>query len=168
MLQTLSNFMRVRDIRNKILFTLGMLMIFRHGNIYPGAGCQYRCSKISRPVQRIRPIERFRRRRPSKLLHFCHGDHAVHYRIHHHAAFADGCRAEIHRMGETGRNGPAQIGAIYTVLHDRPRIYPGIRNVRTDLINLAGGLLITDPGVEHVFVNRFGIDNGYSLFDVAG
>ena len=38
MLQTLSNFMRVRDIRNKILFTLGMLVIFRLGTFIPVPG----------------------------------------------------------------------------------------------------------------------------------
>ena len=35
MFQTISNFMRVRDIRNKILFTLAMLVIFRLGTFIP-------------------------------------------------------------------------------------------------------------------------------------
>ncbi|MED3661730.1 preprotein translocase subunit SecY [Ureibacillus sp. FSL K6-8385] len=35
MFQTLANFMRVRDIRNKILFTLLMLIIFRIGSFIP-------------------------------------------------------------------------------------------------------------------------------------
>lgn len=35
MFQTISNFMRVRDIRNKILFTLAMLVIFRLGTFVP-------------------------------------------------------------------------------------------------------------------------------------
>ncbi|KOO40887.1 preprotein translocase subunit SecY [Priestia koreensis] len=35
MFQTISNFMRVRDIRNKILFTLVMLIIFRLGTFIP-------------------------------------------------------------------------------------------------------------------------------------
>ncbi|KGR91993.1 preprotein translocase subunit SecY [Ureibacillus massiliensis 4400831 = CIP 108448 = CCUG 49529] len=35
MFQTISNFMRVRDIRNKIMFTLVMLVIFRIGSFIP-------------------------------------------------------------------------------------------------------------------------------------
>ncbi|CAM5203048.1 Protein translocase subunit SecY OS=Ureibacillus acetophenoni OX=614649 GN=secY PE=3 SV=1 [Ureibacillus acetophenoni] len=35
MFQTISNFMRVRDIRNKIIFTLIMLLIFRIGTFIP-------------------------------------------------------------------------------------------------------------------------------------
>lgn len=35
MFQTISNFMRVRDIRNKIIFTLLMLIIFRLGTFIP-------------------------------------------------------------------------------------------------------------------------------------
>ena len=35
MFQTISNFMRVRDIRNKIFFTLAMLVIFRLGTFVP-------------------------------------------------------------------------------------------------------------------------------------
>lgn len=35
MFQTISNFMRVRDIRNKIIFTLLMLVIFRIGSFVP-------------------------------------------------------------------------------------------------------------------------------------
>ena len=34
MFQTISNFMRVRDIRNKIIFTLLMLIVFRTWDIY--------------------------------------------------------------------------------------------------------------------------------------
>lgn len=35
MFQTISNFMRVRDIRNKIIFTLLMLIVFRIGTFVP-------------------------------------------------------------------------------------------------------------------------------------
>ena len=35
MFQTISNFMRVRDIRNKIIFTLLMLIVFRIGTFIP-------------------------------------------------------------------------------------------------------------------------------------
>ena len=35
MFQTISNFMRVTDIRNKIFFTLLMLIIFRIGTFVP-------------------------------------------------------------------------------------------------------------------------------------
>lgn len=38
MFQTISNFMRVRDIRNKILFTLLMLIVFRIGTFIPVPG----------------------------------------------------------------------------------------------------------------------------------
>ena len=37
MFQTISNFMRVRDIRSKIIFTLLVLIVFRLGDIYPGS-----------------------------------------------------------------------------------------------------------------------------------
>ena len=35
MFQTISNFLRVRDIRNKIIFTLLMLVVFRIGTFIP-------------------------------------------------------------------------------------------------------------------------------------
>ncbi|NQD68800.1 preprotein translocase subunit SecY, partial [Bacillus haikouensis] len=35
MFQTISNFMRVGDIRNKIIFTLLMLVVFRLGTFIP-------------------------------------------------------------------------------------------------------------------------------------
>ena len=35
MFQTISNFMRVGDIRNKIIFTLLMLIVFRIGTFIP-------------------------------------------------------------------------------------------------------------------------------------
>lgn len=38
MLRTISNFMRVRDIRNKIIFTLLMLIVFRIGTFIPVPG----------------------------------------------------------------------------------------------------------------------------------
>ena len=38
MFRTFSNFMRVRDIRNKIIFTLLMLIIFRIGTFIPVPG----------------------------------------------------------------------------------------------------------------------------------
>ena len=38
MFQTISNFMRVRDIRNKIIFTLLMLIVFRIGTFVPVPG----------------------------------------------------------------------------------------------------------------------------------
>ena len=36
MFQTISNFMRVRDIRNKIIFTLINVNRFSYRNIHPG------------------------------------------------------------------------------------------------------------------------------------
>ena len=38
MFRTLRNFMRVKDIRNKILFTLAMLVIYRIGTFIPVPG----------------------------------------------------------------------------------------------------------------------------------
>lgn len=38
MFQTISNFMRVKDIRNKILFTLLVLIVFRLGAFIPVPG----------------------------------------------------------------------------------------------------------------------------------
>ena len=47
MFQTFSNFMRVGDIRNKILFTLIMLVIFRIGTFIPVPGVEREVLRFS-------------------------------------------------------------------------------------------------------------------------
>ena len=48
MFQTISNFMRVRDIRNKIIFTLLMLIVFRIGTFIPVPNVECRCIKADK------------------------------------------------------------------------------------------------------------------------
>lgn len=47
MFQTISNIMRVGDLRNKILFTLAMLVVFRLGTFIPVPGVNRDVLKFS-------------------------------------------------------------------------------------------------------------------------
>ena len=48
MFQTISNFMRVRDIRQKIFFTLLMLIVFRIGTFIPVPSVNTDVLKVAR------------------------------------------------------------------------------------------------------------------------
>ena len=50
MFQTISNFMRVRDIRNKIIFTLLMLIVFRIGTFIPVPNVDATSIASNRPI----------------------------------------------------------------------------------------------------------------------
>ena len=90
MLSRLRNMFRVPDLRNKILFTIGIIAIYRVGRPPPGAlrrlrgdqgaagpGRQRRRRRVPRPLRRRRDHER------RDLLP---RDHAVHHGVDHHAA----------------------------------------------------------------------------------
>ena len=53
MFHTISNFMRVADIRNKIIFTLLMLIVYRIGTFIPVPNVNADVLKAARSAKRI-------------------------------------------------------------------------------------------------------------------
>ena len=100
MFQTISNFMRVRDIRNKIIFTLLVLIVFRLGTFIPVPNVD--ATALQQSDQQFNWLSEYIWWWcTGKLLHFSNGNYAVHHSFHHHAIIADGCRTEIYRVGES-------------------------------------------------------------------
>ena len=133
MFKTISNILKVADLRNKILFTLGILIVFRIGSFIPVPEHQYRCAERSGPSTRKR-----------------------HFRAAEHVLRAARCSTspslpwgscpyitasiivqllsmdvipKFARMGEGRRGGTAQTGAVHALWHGRARFDPGIRDV---------------------------------------
>ena len=95
MFQTISNFMRVRDIRSKIIFTLLVLIVFRLGAFIPVPNVDATALQQSNN-QFIGLLNVFGGGALAQVLHLRNGNHAIHHRFHHRAIIADGCRSEIH------------------------------------------------------------------------
>ena len=89
MFQTISNFMRVGDIRTKIIFTHSMLIVFRLGTFIPVQ------MLMQLPYSKLIIIslasECLWWGSPCKLLYLCDGDYAIYHGIYHRAIIADGC-----------------------------------------------------------------------------
>lgn len=146
MLKTLSNFMRVRDIRNKILFTLGMLVIFRLGTFIPVPGVNTDVLKFQDQYNVF------------GLLNVFGGGALQNFSI-----FAMGVMpyitasiimqllqmdvvpkfSEWAKQGEVGRRKLAQFTRYFTVI----LAFIQALGMSYGFNNLAGGLLIIDPGV---------------------
>ncbi len=91
MFRTISNFMRVAEIRRKILFTLAMLIVFRIGTFIPVPFTNGDVLKAQDQLNALGILNHIWRWSLEKLLHLCDGNHAVYYSIHHRAIIADGC-----------------------------------------------------------------------------
>jgi len=88
MLSNVKNIFKVEDLRNKVLFTLAMIAMYRFGAALraPGIDAQaVRQLRSFRFARCARILELVFGRRFRKLLHFCFGNHAVHHGKHHHA-----------------------------------------------------------------------------------
>ena len=69
MFRTISNFMRVAEIRRKILFTLAMLIVFRIGTFIP---VPFTNGDVLKAQDQLNEVE--------KLLHLCDGNQFIHHR----------------------------------------------------------------------------------------
>ena len=98
MFETISNFMRVGDIRRKILFTLFMLIVFRIGTFIPVPNVNAEILAAQDQLSVFGVLNTFGGGASQKFLHFCHGYYAVYYCIDYHSAFTNGCCSEVYRM----------------------------------------------------------------------
>ncbi|CAM5354049.1 Protein translocase subunit SecY [Lysinibacillus sphaericus] len=81
MFQTISNFMRVRDIRNKIIFTLLMLIIFRIGTFIPVPNVDATVLKATDQFNLVGFLKYFWRWCVAKLLYLRDGNYAIHHSL---------------------------------------------------------------------------------------
>ena len=98
MIDTIKNIWRIEELRNRILITLGLLLIYRIGSfiVLPGVdSARLACRLCGWRWYRGDPVD-LHRWCLHPGIHLRVGYHALHLRVHHHAA--DGhrgaCRAE--------------------------------------------------------------------------
>ena len=89
MLEKLANVFRIPDLRKRILFTLGLLAVYRLGGHIPTPGVN--ADKLQQFFEQNKgSLLGFRRpffwRPASPLDHFRPGHHALYYGVHHFAA----------------------------------------------------------------------------------
>ena len=95
MANPLVDIFRVKELRDRILFTLGMLVIFRLGTILPVPGINISALKLYFGARGVRRAGHrglpglLRRRRVQELLDLHADDHALHLHVDHHAAADD-------------------------------------------------------------------------------
>ena len=103
MFQTISNFMRVGEIRRKIVFTLLMLIVFRLGTFIPVPNVNADILAAQDKLSVFGILNTFGGGALQELLHFCNGYYALHHCFDHHSAIANGCCSEIYGMVKARR-----------------------------------------------------------------
>jgi preprotein translocase subunit SecY len=94
MFKTISNFMRVGDIRSKILFTLLMLVVFRIGTFIPVPNVNADVLKAQDELNVFGILNTFG---GGALYNFSSdGNYAIYHCFDHHSTITDGCCTEIH------------------------------------------------------------------------
>ncbi|KHF28894.1 Protein translocase subunit SecY [Anoxybacillus sp. BCO1] len=107
MFRTISNFMRVGDIRRKIVFTLLMLIVFRIGTFIPVPGVNADVLKMQDQFNAFGVLNTFGGGALQNFFYFCDGRHAIHYGIHHRTVTTDGCCSKIYGMVEARGSRPS-------------------------------------------------------------
>ena len=181
MLSRLRNMFRVPDLRNKILFTIGIIAVYRLGAHLPVPYVDFERDQAAAAQRRE---QRRRRRLPRPLLgrrdhqrrHLLPRDHAVHHGVDHHAA-ARGRHPEARAVAERGPGRPEEDHAVDPLRHhragagavDRLRVRPAPGQERpARLLRLRG------PGPHPELQRRQGradrphLDGGNRDGDVAG
>ena len=116
MLESVKTAFKLPDLRKKILFTLGMLAIFRLGAHVPVPGftkIKLRCRHT------LQLAGHLGRRRFEEDEPLCHVGQPLYHRVDYHAAFADG-HPEPGAVGEGRRGGPAQDFPVYPLWYHCP------------------------------------------------
>ena len=125
MLSAFASAFRTPDLRKKLLFTLGIIAIFRLGSVVPTPGVDYKARpdlhrRSCRTTATLRADQPVQRRRAAAAVGVRAGDHAVHHREHHHPA--------AHRGDPAARGlqagGPGRPGEAHPV-HPLPDHRPG-------------------------------------------
>ena len=106
MLSSLKNIFKVADLRNKVLFTLLMLVLYRLGASIPVPGVDFQAvkqlQKAGRDAGHPRVPEPVLRRRAQPVRHLRPRDHAVHHGVDHHP---DPRRGDAEAAGVAGGRG---------------------------------------------------------------
>lgn len=89
MFQTISNFMRVRDIRNKIIFTLLMLIVFRIGTFVPVPGVDASVLQAANEFNLVGFLNTFGGGALAKF-YLCDGYYAIHHSFYYRSASTNG------------------------------------------------------------------------------
>ncbi len=115
MLSSLRNIFKVPDLRNKILFTLVMIAVYRFGAHIPVPGVDLTAVKTLQRAgegrRRARLPQPVLRRGAHAVRRLRARDHAVHHRVDHHADPRCG-DPEARGVAEPGRGRPAQDHAV--------------------------------------------------------
>ena len=140
MLSTILNAFQVADIRKKIAFTAGMLLIYRLGSHVPVPGVN-----LTRRQQHPEGVRRRRhpqlpepvlRRRPVQTRDLRAGHHALHHLLDHPAAAAGrGAVAGEALQGRRGR--PGAHHPVHALSDRRPRVRP-VDRLRLPVPHAAG------------------------------
>ena len=122
-LTNLANMFRVPDLRNKVLFTLLIICVYRLGANIPcpghrlqrravagGVGAARRRGQLPQPVLR---------RGPHQVRGVRAGDHAVHHQLDHHPA-ADGGHPQVRAVARGGGGGPEEADPGHPLPDHRP------------------------------------------------
>ena len=124
-LSSLQNIFKVPDLRNKVLFTLLMIVLYRFGAHMPVPGidverAQDAAAAQAEPGRRARLPAPLLRRRAHPVRHLRPRDHAVHHGVDHHA---DPRRGDPQARGVAGagRGRPAQDHPVDPLPHHRHR-----------------------------------------------
>ena len=108
---SLKNIFAVSDLRNRVLFTLGMLGVYRLGQHIPTPGVNAAALQELAPADAehdVRAVRHVLGREPVEDDDLRAGHHALHQRVDHPAA-ADGRLAVPREAVEGRRAGPAKI-----------------------------------------------------------
>ncbi len=114
MFSTISNILKVADLRSKILFTLGILIVFRIGSFIPVPSVNTDVF-IGRPNTRWRYFrldEHLLRGRAVQLFDLCHEYIPVYYGLYHCAAAQHGCHSEVCTVGKRRRGWTRKLAQI--------------------------------------------------------
>lgn len=91
MFHTLVNFFKTKEVRNKILFTLAMLVIFKIGTYIPAPGVNPAAFDNRQGSQGVTDLlNTFGGGALKNFFHFCYGNHALHHCFNCYATIANG------------------------------------------------------------------------------
>ena len=149
MLTNLKNIFKVPDLRNKVLFTLAIIVLYRFGAHLPVPGIDFgaltQLQSPGRDERRPRLPAAVLRRRAHPVRRLRARDHAVHHRVDHHADPRRG-DPQARAVAEAGRGRPAQDHPVDPLRHHRHR-HPAVHRPRATCSTTAaaGSAAATPP-----------------------
>lgn len=95
MFQTLVSFFKTKEVRNKIFFTLAMLVIFKIGTYIPAPGVNPEPFEQQGSDQGVAALLNTFGGGALRTFNICYGHHALHHRIYRNAITTNGYCSEI-------------------------------------------------------------------------